>query len=426
MDIARLHRYRRNGLRTVATLLVAVSCHPGSGALAQSPDWPQWGGPTRDFKSDAKGLASVWPASGPRRLWSRELGDGYSAIAVEGGRLYTMYRSGEKDVVVSLEAATGKTLWEYSYEAPFTKDYVLEQGPGPRAMPLLVGNQVYAVGATGKLHCLAKQTGKAIWAHNLVQEFNGTVRVRGYSCNPISYKNTVITMVGGAGHAIVAFNQKDGAVAWKKQDFDNSYSSPLLINVDGQDQLVAFMYGEIVGVDPNNGELLWSYPHQTESGVNVSMPVWGEDNLLFCSSGYDGGSRVLKLTRNRNKTVVEQLWSNRLMRVHFGNAIRIGDYVYASSGDFGPAPFTAIDIKTGQVKWRNRGVSRASALLAEGRFILLDEDGNLALAAVSQEGLKIISKVELLTSYAWTPPTLAGATLYVRDRKTIMALDLKQ
>ncbi len=425
MDQARLHRCRRNGLRTIATLLFAVFCHSGSAALAQSPDWSQWGGPNRNFKSDAKGLASVWPASGPRRLWSRELGDGYSAIAVEGGRLYTMYRSGEQDVVVSLEAATGKTLWEFSYEAPFTNEYVLEQGPGPRAMPLVVGNQVYAVGATGKLHCLAKQTGKAIWAHDLVREFNGTVRVRGYSCNPISYKNTVIMMVGGAGHAIVAFNQKDGAIAWKKQDFDNSYSSPLLINVDGQDQLVAFMYGEIVGVDPNNGELLWNYPHPTESGVNVSMPVWGEDNLLFCSSGYDGGSRVLKLTRSGNKTVVEQVWANRLMRVHFGNAIRIGDCVYASSGDFGPAPFTAIDVKTGQVKWRNRGVSRASALLAEGRFILLDEDGNLALAAVSEEGLKIISKVELLSSYAWTPPTLAGSTLYVRDRKAIMALDLK-
>ena len=320
---------------------------------------------------------------------------------------------------------TGRTVWEYRYDAPFTHEYELEQGPGPRSMPLVVGNQVYAAGATGKLHCLDKQNGKVIWAHDLVREFNGTVRVRGYSCNPIAYQNTVIMMVGGAGHALVAFNQKDGAVVWKKQDFDNSYSSPLLIKVSGQDQLVALMYGDVIGLDPNNGELLWSQPHKTESGVNVSMPVWGEDNLLFCSSGYDGGSQVLKLTRNGSKTVVEQVWASRLMRVHFGNAIRVGNYVYASSGDFGPAPFTAIDVRTGQVVWRNRSIARATAVLADGRFILLDEDGNLALAIATPEGLTISSKVELLSSSAWTVPTLAGTTLYLRDRKNVMALDLK-
>ena len=421
----------RRKWRETVLLLAAISFLRVDVSLAQlsdrtiQADWPQWGGPHRDFKSDVRGLAVSWPATGPRRLWIRALGDGYSAIAAESGKLYTMYRSGMKDVVVALEAATGKTVWEYRYDAPFTGEYELEQGPGPRSMPLVVGNQVYAVGATGKLHCLNKQSGKVVWAHDLVHEFNGTVRVRGYSCNPIAYKNTVILMVGGAGHAIMAFNQKDGTVAWKKQDFDNSYSSPLLIKVDGQDQLVAFMSGEIIGVDPNKGDLLWRNPHPNENGVNVSLPVWGEDNLLFFSSGYDGGSRVLKLTRTGKKTAVEQIWASKLMRIHFGNAIRIGNYLYASSGDFGPAPFTAIDIRTGQVMWRNRGLARATAVLADGRLILLDEDGQLALATATPEGLTINSRIELLTSYAWTVPTLAGTTLYVRDRKNVMALDLK-
>ncbi len=424
-------KHMRRKWRETVLLLAAISFLRVDVSLAQlsdrtiEADWPQWGGPHRDFKSDVRGLAVSWPATGPRRLWIRALGDGYSAIAAESGKLYTMYRSGMQDVVVALEAATGKTVWEYRYDAPFTGEYELEQGPGPRSMPLVVGNQVYAVGATGKLHCLNKQSGKVVWAHDLVHEFNGTVRVRGYSCNPIAYKNTVILMVGGTGHAIMAFNQKDGTVAWKKQDFDNSYSSPLLIKVDGQDQLVAFMSGEIIGVDPNKGDLLWRNPHPNENGVNVSLPVWGEDNLLFFSSGYDGGSRVLKLTRTGNKTAVEQIWASKLMRIHFGNAIRIGNYLYASSGDFGPAPFTAIDIRTGQVMWRNRGLARATAVLADGRLILLDEDGQLALATATPEGLTINSRIELLTSYAWTVPTLAGTTLYVRDRKNVMALDLK-
>ena len=134
-------RRRVIGLLRISFLLAAFLILPASAAIAQSADWTQWGGPNRNFKSSATGLATSWPAGGPRKLWSRELGDGYSAIAAEGGKLFTMYRSGEQDVVVSLEAATGKTIWEFRYDAPFTKEYVLEQGPGPRAMPLVIGNQ---------------------------------------------------------------------------------------------------------------------------------------------------------------------------------------------------------------------------------------------------------------------------------------------
>lgn len=420
-------RWQRRSVRWITLWRLGVWTMMVSGlAAAQSADWSQWGGPHRDFKADAKGLAAAWPETGPRRLWSRDLGDGYSSIVVGKGRLFTMYRKGGQDAIVALAASSGKTIWEYSYDAPFSKEYELEQGPGPRATPLVVGNQVFAVGATGKLHCLDAQTGRLVWGHDLLNEFKGTVRVRGYSCSPIAYKNTIIMMVGGPGHALMAFNQKDGAVAWQKHDFKNSPSSPLLINIDGQDQLVAFMFDAVIGVDPNNGELLWSHPHRTDSGLNISMPIWGEGNLLFCSSAYDGGSRVLKLARAGGKTTVQEVWFNRLFRVHYGNCIRVGDYVYGSSGDFGPAPFTAVNVNTGQIMWRNRGLSRATLVAADGRFILLDEDGNLALATPSPEGLKIDSKVELLTSNAWTVPALAGTTLYVRDRKIILALDLSR
>jgi outer membrane protein assembly factor BamB len=212
---------------------------------------------------------------------------------------------------------------------------------------------------------------------------------------------------------------------WKKGDYQNSPSSPIIINVGGQDQLVAFMYGEIVGLDPANGDTLWSHPHQTDYGLNISTPVWGDDNLLFCSSAYGGGSRVIRLVKSGNKTRAEEVWFHRLMRIHFSNAIRVGDFVYGSSGDFGPTPFVAVNVKTGQVAWRDRGLSKASFIYADGKFIGVDEDGNLILASPSEQGLKVHSRVELLTSNAWTVPTLVGTRLYVRDRKTIMALDLK-
>ena len=405
-------------------LLALVLSVTETAAHAQTSDWAQWGGPRRDFKSETRGLATTWPATGPRRLWQRELGEGYSAIAAERGMLFTMYRKGDNEIVVALDAATGKTVWEYSYAAPFSAEYDMSNGPGPHATPLVSGNMVFTSGATGKFVAVDKKSGKLLWSHDLLSEFQGTLRVNGYSCSPIAYKDKVVMMVGGPSSSLVAFNQKDGSVAWKKHDFKNSTASPIIINVDGQDQLVAFMYGEIVGVDPNNGNLVWSHAHPVEYGLNTSTPVWGPDNLLFVSSGYGGGSRVIKLSRAADKTAVEEVWANRLMRIHFTNAIRVGDSIYGSSGDFGPAPFTAIDVKTGNVLWRHRSFPRASFLFADGRFIILDEDGHLLLATATAQGLTVTSKAELLSNQAWTVPSLSGTRLYLRDRKHIMAVEL--
>src|SRR5262245_17238736 len=232
------HRLQRFLL--MASLLALLS----TAAFAQSSDWAPWGAPHRNFVSETKGLAPSWPASGPRRLWQREMGEGYSGIAVEGGRLFTMYRKAGSEVAIALDAATGKTIWEYSYAAPFSPEYDMTNGPGPHATPLVSGNLVFTSGATGKLNCLDKKTGKLLWSHDLLGEFHGTLRVNGYSCSPIAYKDKIVMLVGGQSSSLIAFNRNDGSVAWKKHDFKNSTSSPIIINVDGQDQLVAFMYGE--------------------------------------------------------------------------------------------------------------------------------------------------------------------------------------
>jgi outer membrane protein assembly factor BamB len=387
-------------------------------------EWSQWGGPTRNFMSTSKGLAASWPASGPKQLWSRPLGQGHSSILVSGNTLYTMYSQGEQEVVIALAADTGKTIWEHKYEAP-TAGMNYKEGLGPHSTPLLVGDRLFTVGAIGKFHALDKKTGKVLWSHDLWKDYGGKRMDRGYSCSPLLYKNTIILTLGGQGQTLIAFNPNDGAVVWKSQSLDMSPSSPVIINVDGQDQLVAFMGKQIAGVDPNNGELLWSHPHVTDWGLNISTPVWGNDNLLFLSSAYSGGSRVLKLAQTSGKTTVTELWFNNRLRIHHGTAIRIGDYVYGSSGDFGPAFFSAVNVKTGEIAFQDRSFPKINSLYADGKLIMLDEDGNLVLATVSPAGLKVISKVSLMKNLAWTVPTLVGTKLYVRDRQTIAALDLK-
>ncbi len=408
------------------------------GAAAAQAEWPQWGGPTRDFKSPSRGLAASWPASGPKELWSRPLGEGYSAITADGGVLYTQYRpvkgflsaivsrftGSDPEVVTAIDGATGRTLWEHVYEAPIHKEMDTGYGPGPNSTPLVAGELVFAVGSTGKLHALDRKTGRVVWKKDLWGEMGGQVHGRGYSPSPLAYGETLILPVGGAGQALVAFRQKDGEVAWKAHTFDIAPASPMLIAVDGQEQLVLFHGEGVAGMDPNGGPVYWKHPHRTQYNLNISTPVWGDGNLLFVSSAYDGGSRGLRLRRTGRKTAVEELWFSSKMRVHFGDAMRLGDVVYGPSGDFGPAFFVAIEMATGRVLWQDRSLGRSTFLAADGKLVLLDEQGVLALATPGAKGLEVLGKAQVLSGTCWTVPTLVGTRLYLRDRTTIKALDL--
>ncbi len=427
---------------TVASMILLL---PGTGCT-QKAGWHQWGGPNRNFMTDAGGLADKWPEEGPKKLWHRELGDGYATIVVDGDRLYTMYRVDKDEFTVALDATTGETVWEHKIASPTTP--LMEQyGAGPHTTPTLVGNRLFTIGTNVVMHCYNKKTGKVLWKHDLVAEYGAPIPRRGYGCSPIAYRNTIIVGVdrkraenqeGQAddedetkkevdekveGQSLIAFSQSTGKVVWKSQDSPISFASPVLIDFEGEEQLVFLMQDNMMGVNPANGKLLWSLG-LTPQGANLSTPLWNGTDLLFCSSAYDSGSRVVKLTKQDGKTVPEEMWYTRKMRMHHCNAIRIGDYVYGSSGDSGPAFFMALNLETGKVAWRERGFAKATCVYADGKVILLDEDGHLALATVTPEGITVHSKCKIAERYAWAAPTLVGKTLYVRDRKHVMALDV--
>lgn len=417
--------------RVFCTSLLLISA-----ALPTHAQWLQWGGPNRDFKVNTTGLADQWPDEGPRRLWQRDLGDGYSTILRDGDRLYTMYRAGQDEFTIALDEQTGKTCWEHRNPSP-TNAHLEENGAGPHSTPLIVADRLYTVGTNAILHCYAKQDGRILWKHDLAADFGGRVPSYGYACSPLAYNDTIILSVvsGGGTEAegsvrLVAINGTTGTVAWQGPTLSRTfskqeeYSSPITITIGGQDQLVYLTNEVVAGFNPAAGTQLWSFKHPSRTGVNVSMPVWNGADLIFCSSAYDAGARVLQLRAEGTQTKVEELWYSRKMRMHHGNAVLIGEYVYGSSGDFGPAFFAAANVKTGTMAWRERGFSKATCVYGDGKLIILDEDGQLALARVSPESLTVLSKCQVAQRSAWTAPTLVGQTLYVRDRRQILALDL--
>ena len=334
-----------------------------------------------------------------------------------------------EEVVIALEAASGKTIWEYRY--PTSLDTMnFSRGAGPHSTPLISGNRLFAASTDKQFFALDKLSGKVLWSHNFVKEYNALPNQMrwavkpGYSTSPIAYSDLVIASVGAPEHGVMAFRQDDGRVVWSAGKYsDIAPASPQIITLDGEEQLVVTSGDGVHAYDPKTGKPIWEHLVATRSGVNISSPVWcPDDRLLFVSCAYDGGSRVLQLTRSNGRTEAKELWFSNKMRVHFGNVLRIGDNFVGSSGDFGPSFLTAINARTGQVAWQDRSFSKASFVAADGKVILLDEDGNLGLVTMSPDGLKVLSRAPVTSATSWTVPTLIGTTLYLRDRVNILAL----
>ncbi len=358
-------------------------------------------------------------------MWKRPLGEGYSATSVENGVVYTMYGKPREEVVTALDAETGKTLWEHTSPMTFQSDVAREMGNGPYSAPLIVGNSVFTTGVAGRLQCLDKKTGKVLWTQQLWADHGGSQLMYGYSSSPIAFRQLVIVPVGGRGKAVMAFQQADGKVAWSRNNFGNVYSSPVLINVGGLEQMAVLLDGALLGINPHNGDPQWQVPFTADFSIAVATPVWGPDNLLFISSEYNAGTKVIELKRNGLQTTATELWSSNRLRLHHGNAMRIGETFYFSNGGKGSqAILTAVDARSGKIHWQQRSIEKATFVWADQKLITLDQDGTLMIAHPSPQGFTVSAKAPLLTRLSWTPPVLVGTRLYIRDRKTMMALDL--
>ena len=304
-------------------LTAAASSTVAADDSGEFEDWPQAGGLNGDYVVSTPPLRSEWPDGGPPVNWRRPLGFGYSGIAVVGDRLFTAYRTSDQsdgeEVLIALELETGDPLWERRAAAPFAEYHKLEHGVGPHVTPTVVDGRVFFAGIYGDLVAVDAESGELRWSKELIREHGGTEGSRGYSNSPLALDGRLIVPVGGEAQGVMALEQSTGEVVWSRGDFDRGYSSPTLIEVDGQKQLVLFNREEVMGLDPSTGERLWSHDHTVSFGLSISVPTYyPDDHLLFLSTAYNGGSRVLRLTQQDGATSVEEVWAHKQMRIHIG------------------------------------------------------------------------------------------------------------
>lgn len=393
----------------------------------RSEEWTQWGGAHRDFVVRDVALAAPWPKEGPRLLWKRPLGGGYSGVVADESGAYTLYHEGEEDVVVRIDRATGRTLWSYRYVEPFKGE---GHGPGPHATPAIVGPRLFTLSAGGRLHALVKESGHVLWMRDLVAEFEAETPWHGFAGSPLPYDDMVIVPVGGTdGRGVMAFDQATGRVAWQNLAMVIGYSSPALIDVQGQPQAVFFAKNEIVGLDPCTGEKLWEVAQKAPPQHNATlMPVHAADGILWTSvrtMGEGDGSRAFRLSRDAAGTRAEELYANPRCAVEpYSNAVRIGDLIFTSNGYGRRARFVAVDAATGEVLWEKPGIGTVNSVGAGEWLMVLGEEGQLLLCRPDRRAPNVVSHTRFETERTWTGASLSGRHLFIRDGKEIQCLEV--
>ena len=403
-------------LLTAAALMMTVEV-----GAKDSKSWPQFRGTNRDGVSTEKGLQGTWPESGPKEIFRVALGEGYSAVSIVDGRLYTMYSAevdGEwMEVAAAFEATTGEEHWR----VPISKKFDTEFGNGPRATPTIDGSTVYVLSSIGDLVALKTTDGSKVWKVSLTEKFGAKVPTFGFSNSPLVDGDHLVLQTGAPeGNSYAALNKQTGELVWGFGDTaqEAGYTSILPVTLAGKKQYVDIFEDKIRGLDPDGNEL-WS--HDWPKGETHTVPIFIKPDKIFASGAQGVGAALLQVKKNSDGMEVTELWKNDRMRNHFSTSVYYGGFIYG----FDNATLKCISAKDGKMAWAKRGLGKGSLIFADGNLLVLSDRGKLILVRATPDSYVETGSVQALEGKCWTAPTILDGRLYLRNHEEMVSYDLR-
>ncbi len=433
-------------------LFVPLLILPTIARQALADDWPQWMGPARDGRYAETGIVSSIPEDGLKVLWRVPVQHGYSGPAVADGKVFvTDYviesgrvtnNPGGRDALTGLErvtcfdAASGEQIWQLEYERPYNLSYP----SGPRATPTVDGDRVYVLGAEGDLLCVGTQDGKVLWKKQLAEEFNTRSPIWGYSAHPLVHGDLLYTLAGGADSTVIALNKMTGAVLWTALTAkDIGYCPPMIHVLGGRERLLVWHSDSLNALDPQTGEVDWTYPLVPRYEMSIAAPQRQGDRIF--ASGI--GETAAMFTINADGKPDQTLWTGKpKLGLYSANATAIfeEDAIYGS--DCGSGMFIAVNPDDGKRYWetfelttggdRRAGHGTAFVVKHEDKYILFAETGDLIFANLSPSGFEELGRMHVLEPtgecfgrpVVWSHPALANRCLFARNDKELVCISL--
>jgi len=393
-------------------LFMAATVLMGSATstLAQNSaqDYPQWRGRNRDGAASAFVEPKVWPEKLTRK-WKVVVGEGYATPIVVGNKVYAFTRRDGSEVMMALDAATGKIVWQTAYPAPYkAADAAAAHGAGPKATPLFHHGMLYTLGISGIVSAFDAATGKLVWQKPAPPEHP----YFGVAVSPIGEKDLVIVHPGSYG-PLTAFDAKTGQVKWTA-DGDSAWVSPIIVELGGTRQVISMTTKSVISVAVADGRLLWQYPWVSKATASAMTPIVYGETIIVSSSKM--GVTALKPIKRDGKWAADVVWEAKDVSMFLSNPVLIRDTLFGLS-ERASGQYFALDARTGQVLWLGepRAATNAAVIKAGDLLFFLNDNAELIVARSSQTGLELLKRYTVAESATWAQPTISGSRVFVKD-----------
>jgi outer membrane protein assembly factor BamB len=384
-----------------------------------SQDWPQFRGIGRDSKVTGFKAPSAWPAELTLQ-WKITVGTGDATPVLVGKNLYLHTRQGGDEVILCLDAATGKELWRNSYAAEAVTGAPASH-PGPRSTPAVANGKVVTFGVSGILSCLDAASGKVIWrlenpAHALPQFYTGM--------SPLIIEGVCIAHVGTKDNGqVLALDLNTGNEKWKWSGDGPAYASPSLMILSGQKHIIIQTEKNLIALDFANGKLLWQVAAPPmQRFYNCVSPYINGSRIYYTGQG--SGTKGIEVTKQGDKYVTKELWSNAEVGAKWNTPVLIGGFLYGFSDQ---RRIYCLNASNGQTGWIDAATHNDFATISDCGSVIIGfpQTGNLLVFKPDPGKYTEIARYKVTETPVYAFPVIAGNTIYIKDAESLIMYKIK-
>ena len=374
----------------------------------------RWHGPNQDARYPDKNLMNVWTNDSlPIKVTYSGIGEGYGSPSITEEGLFVAGMHDSTGYIYHFKH-DGKMVWKTKYGQDFTYRF-----PGSRGTPTLEDGRLYYSGAHGDAVCLDMKTGERIWHVNIFDKFGGDLVKWGYTESPVVYDDLVILQPGGPSASLCAINKFDGSVIWEMPvDTNyNAYCTPRLFKYEGDTLCMVSLSSNLVIFDPATGQIKLKHELVDSHHNHANEPVY-MDGQIFYSSGYGEGSVMFKINQEENR--LDTLWQNTDFDSKLSGIQVVNGLIYGTADR--KKHWAAMRWRNGEQIFTTREIKPGSFVMADSKFYIFTEDGQIALAKPTTEGFDIMSKFNspaYPAKYAFAHPVIYKGDLFIRFNNDI-------
>jgi outer membrane protein assembly factor BamB len=405
----------------------------------EGPGWPRFRGSNIDnISKENVPLIEKWGNFQERIRWKVELGEGHAAPAVYGGRVYLLDYDEKKktDALRCFSLLSGKELWCREYKVHLKRNHGLS-----RTIPAINAKYVVTIGPKCQVMCVDRITGDLKWGIDMVKQYETEVPFWYTGQCPLLEGDTLILAPGGKV-LMTAIDCKTGKTIWETpnpKQWKMSHASVVKQTLGGKLMYVYFAIGGICGVSGSGsdaGKMLWETA-EFAPAVIAPTPVVLDDGRILMTAGYGAGTAMVQVKQQGSGwsvKMVQQFRPQEGIASEQQTPVFYKGTVYAIlPKDAGGArnQFVAVSPVDGKkilaTSGKNERFGLGPYLAADGKFFILNDDGEMTIARASATSFVTLDKARILQGQdAWGPMAISGGYLLARDSKQMVCIDIRK